>query len=233
MKNKLLQLIKPVVGTSPNSNAIKEYKAKLTELSQEQKEAAIGLILGDVSLNTQNKGNTYRLKFEWGDKHKEYVYHVHKLFDEWVLSDPRKVTRVNANGNTVITWQFQTLSHEVFNEIGNLFLNDENKKYVPKDLIKDHLTPRGLAYWFMDDGGKLDYSHGSKGIVFNTHSFTKQDVDQMCLELSSKYDLDCWVKLNKNKPIIAISSKSGEKILSLIEPYIIPGMRYKLPGNKS
>lgn len=23
-------------------------------------------------------------------------------------------------------------------------------------IIFDHLTPRGLAYWYMDDGGKLD-----------------------------------------------------------------------------
>lgn len=44
------------------------------------------------------------------------------------------------------------------------------KKLISKDLIKDYLTPRGLAYWFMDDGRKLDYSsNNGKGIIFNTH----------------------------------------------------------------
>jgi hypothetical protein len=28
------------------------------------------------------------------------------------------------------------------------------RKGVINNLIKNHLTGRGLAYWFMDDGGK-------------------------------------------------------------------------------
>jgi LAGLIDADG DNA endonuclease family len=49
----------------------------------------------------------------------------------------------------------------------------KGKTIVKDGLIRDHLTPRGLAYWFCDDGGKLDYSSNKgKGIVFNTHSFT-------------------------------------------------------------
>ena len=55
---------------SPNSNNFKEYKSKLYSLSNEQYEIAIGLILGDVSIQSQNKGKTYRLKFEWGDINK-------------------------------------------------------------------------------------------------------------------------------------------------------------------
>jgi hypothetical protein len=49
---------------SPNSNLLKKYKEQLNTLSKEQWEASIGLILGDASLNTQNKGKTYRIKFE-------------------------------------------------------------------------------------------------------------------------------------------------------------------------
>jgi hypothetical protein len=40
----------------------------LGKLSEVQWEAAIGLLLGDASLQTQNKGKTYRIKFEWGIK---------------------------------------------------------------------------------------------------------------------------------------------------------------------
>lgn len=55
--------IKNLVGLNPNSKLIKEYKSSLTSLSNEQWEASIGLMLGDASLQTQNKGRTYRLKF--------------------------------------------------------------------------------------------------------------------------------------------------------------------------
>ena len=44
----------------------------MVKLSEIQWEAAIGLMLGDASLQTQNKGKTYRIKFEWGDKKKDY-----------------------------------------------------------------------------------------------------------------------------------------------------------------
>ena len=63
-----------IIGLGPNSSKVKEYKNSLIELSKIQKEAAIGLILGDASLQSQNEGHTYRIKFEWGDKKKHMLY---------------------------------------------------------------------------------------------------------------------------------------------------------------
>ena len=69
-----------LIGLSPNSKLIKEYKKSLTSLTTLQWEASIGLMLGDASLQTQNKGKTYRMKFEWSDKSKPYLLHVYNLF---------------------------------------------------------------------------------------------------------------------------------------------------------
>jgi hypothetical protein len=219
-----------VVGLSPNSKLMKEYKSSLVALSQIQREASIGLMLGDASLQTQNNGKTFRLKFEWGDRNKAYVDHVYNLFDEWVLSDPHKKTRISPKGNTVINWGFQTISHEAFQILADLFLRD-HKKSIPADLIQDHLTARGLAFWFMDDGGKLDYNKNSKNkaIVLNTHSFTAEEVEKMAMQLSLKFNLDCEVRSNKGKKIIVIKSMSYSNFLELTEPYIIPEMKSKLP----
>lgn len=222
------KLPKPASGTHPNSAEMRQYKESLHALTQEQKEAAIGLMLGDASLQTQNNGKTYRLKFEWGDHHKDYIYHVCNLFDEWVLSEPHKKERVNHLGNTVITWGAQTISHEAFNFLADLF-NINKKKGISANLIENHLTPRGLAFWFMDDGGKLDYSHNNQGIVFNTHSFTTEEVEQLCVGLKSTFGFNCWTKLNKGKSVIAVSGDSFQKFMNLTDPYIIASMRYKLP----
>lgn len=83
----------------------------------------------------------------------------------------------------------------------------------------------------MDDGGKLDYNKNSKnkGIVLNTQSFTISDVGIMCQELIEKFYLDCEIRLNKNKSVIIIKGNSYQLFLSLIDPYIIDEMRYKLP----
>lgn len=215
-------------GLSPNSKKLKLYKESLKELSSIQFEAIIGLMLGDASLQTQNKGKTYRVKFEWGEKNKAYLLHVYSLFNEWVISEPHKKSRVSPKGNVVVNWGFQTISHKAFVDIANLFLKD--KKFISDNLIMKHLTPRGLAYWFMDDGGKLDYNKNSKNksVVLNTQSFTADEVKIMGDQLSEKFKLDCEIRTNKGKKIIVI--KNYDVFISLINPYIIYEMRYKLPG---
>ena len=219
-----------LIGISPNSKLLKEYKKSLVELNQIQFESAIGMMLGDSSLQSQNKGKTYRLKFEWGEKNKPYLDHVYNLFDEWVLSNPHKKVRVSPKGNTVINWGFQTISHKAFNPLQELFLL-YSKKSISDSLIKNHLSGRGLAYWFMDDGGKLDYNKNSKNksVVLNTQSFSDIEVVQMSKELSEKFHFNCEVRSNKGKKIIVILSDSYATFREVIDPFIIPEMIYKLP----
>ena len=100
MNKKILK--NEIIGLGPNSTKVKEYKNSLIELTKDQKEAAIGLMLGDASLQSQNDGKTYRIKFEWGDKNKAYAMSVFQLFDDWILSQPHKKSRISPNGNIVI-----------------------------------------------------------------------------------------------------------------------------------
>jgi LAGLIDADG DNA endonuclease family len=224
------KIAKLLVKKGPNSKSLKEYKKTLINLSPIQWETGIGLMLGDASLQSQNKGKTYRMKFEWGDKNKLYAEHIHNLFNEWILSPLYKKSRLNSNGKIVITWSFQTFSHEAFNSLKDLFLIN-NHKGITKNLIKDHLTGRGLAYWFMDDGGKLDYNKNTKnrGLVLNTHNFKKEEVEMMSIELNDKFDLDTSIRINKDKYVIIIKSDKYDKFKSLTHSYILPAMKYKLP----
>jgi len=219
-----------LIGISPNSNLFKQYKASLTSLSQIQYNASIGLVLGEASLNTSNKGKTFRLKFEWSDKHKPYIDYVYSIFDEWIISPPHKKIRTGLNGNLVTNWGFQTISHEAFNPLADIFLIN-NKKSIKESLIKEHLTDRGLAHWFCDDGGKLDYNKNSKNksIVLNTQSFTDLEVISLAKILNDKFLLNTEIRSNKSKKIIVIKSNSYLIFRSLINPYLIPEMGKKLP----
>lgn len=217
-----------LIGLSPDSKKFKQYKDSLKKLSQIQLEASIGLMLGDASLQTQNKGKAYRMKFEWGNRHIDYVNHVYNLFDEWVISKPHEKTRISPKNNIVTNWGFQTISHEAFNLLADLFINN-SKKSVIINLISNHLTPVGLAYWFMDDGGKLDYNPNSKNksIVLDTQSFTSEEVSMMSNELEKKFNLGCEVRSNKGKKVIVL--KNYGQFIFLTGNHIIPEMRFKLP----
>ena len=219
-----------LIGLSPNSKLIREYKQSLTNLNTNQWEASLGLMLGDASLQTQNNGKTYRMKFEWSDKTKYYLDHVYNLFDEWVLSKPHKKSRLSPKGNLVTNWGFQTISHEAFNPLAKLFIIN-NKKGISESLILNHLTERSLAYWFMDDGGKLDYNKNSKNksLVLNTQSFTDKEVEMLSKELMAKFGFECKIRSNKGKKVIVITNNSYPLFYKLANPYIIPEMKYKLP----
>jgi LAGLIDADG DNA endonuclease family len=81
------------------------------------------------------------------------------------------------------------------------------------------------------NGGKLDHhkNTNNKSIVLNTHNFTVEEVNIMANQISSKFNLDTYVKLNKKKNIIVIKSNSFGDFIKLTHNYIIPEMRYKLP----
>ena len=93
-----------------------------------------------------------------------------------------------------------------------------------------YLTPRAIAYWFMDDGGLL--SSNSKGIVFYTQAFPMEEVERLAEYLHHQYYFKTWVKWNKQKPVLAISGTSFEIMKKLISAFILPSMRYKFPTDR-
>ncbi len=208
---------------------LREYKQTLT-LSETLFEISIGTLLGDASLQTQDGGQSYRLKFQQADRlHREYLIHLHQQFEDWVLSPPffdekRKI------------WSFQTLGHHEFRRLARIFFLDSQgnwcSKHIKPNFVEHYLTPRAFAYWMMDDGGRSCYNrdYERKGLVLNTHGFPREQVEILAQGLMKRYGLKCWLKQNKNKWIIVISGHDYEKVMNCIKPFIISSMRHKFPG---
>ena len=207
-----------------HSRELEAYKARL-KLSSEQKEVLVGLMLGDGHLETQNRGRTYRLKIEQSAKHEAYVQHLYELFKDWVRTPPQQKV-VRSKGSVSANWWFQTLSHGAFRFFAQQFYQDGRKR-VPK-LIHRWLTPRALAYWFMDDGSIK--SSQSKGVIFNTQGFERNEVQRLCDVLQDKFALEAKPRKQREGWQIYISGRSYETFRALIEPFLIPEMRYKLPA---
>lgn len=204
------------------SLAIEKLKANLS-LSPIQREVLIGLLLGDGCLETRN-GQTYRLKIEQSKAHQAYVDHLYHLFEDWVLTPPRirrVISREHASENVV----FQTVSHSALRFYAHQFYRD-GQKQVPK-LIHRWLTPRALSYWFMDDGSVK--SKESKGVILNTQAFTPGDIERLIQCLQTKFELQATTRKQRDGCQIYISGKSFEKFAALVDAYVIPEMKYKLP----
>lgn len=216
---------------SPNAKVLKLYKAALPlALPTPVFGAMVGHVLGDCSIDYISKSDQASLKFEYGNK--EYAYYVYNVLANYVLSPPRVQTRVNANGNEVTTYCFQTITHPCFAVFHHLFIVN-GVKTVPAGLVTHFVTPQALATWYMDDGGLGDYrgNHGNT-IYINTHCFEVEVVQQMVDELNYKYDLNSRVRIINRKhgqPVIVIPSRSYPKFYSIVHQYIDESMMYKLP----
>ena len=98
-----------------------------------------------------------------------------------------------------------------------------NVKKVPNN-IHELLTPRGLAFWIMDDG-----SRQGSGLHISVYAFTNEDVDKIIFTLQGKFNLKCSIHYNRdNKPRIYIFKESMDNLIILVKAYFIKEMLYKL-----
>ncbi len=206
-----------------NSKEIGQYKSKL-KLSDIQRQVIVGLLLGDAHLETQNKGRTYRLKIEYSVKHSDYAMHIYELFKEWILTPPRIKSDITHNNIC-----FQTVSHAAFRFYAHQFYKD-GKKSVPTKLIHKLLSPRSMAYWFMDDGSIK--SRQSEGIILNTQCYGEKEVEFLAKTLKRLFGLKAEKRKQKKGWQIYISGHSYETFRKIVDPYIETSMRYKIPSDR-
>jgi hypothetical protein len=202
-------------------------KSKKFTLTTYQKEVLIGTLLGDAHLEKQKGAINYRLKFQQSVLHHNYILHLYDIFKDIVATPPKLRTRVGF-GKKQGTWYFNTLACPDFLHYGELFYKD-NKKVIPTS-IKELLTPVGLAFWYMDDGGLK--SNQSKGVFLHTHGYSSEEVHFLCDVLTDKFNLSCWPRFQKDGVQIYISGKSYETLRELIYPHLIVDMHYKFPSER-
>ena len=61
-----------------------------------------------------------------------------------------------------------------------------------------------MAYWFMDDGGKLGSKN--KNIVLNTQSISDKKVEIMASDLDDKFNLGCQTRWNNGKKVTVVTN---------------------------
>jgi len=126
------------------------YKQTIT-LHQMKMEVIVGTVLGDACLPMGTGNPVMRVEFQQSIASAYYIWHLYEIFSNFVGAPPqvRNIRGGGAQDRRCI--RFHTFRHNAFEFYDELFYTvDEHKKRVPKNM-NELLTPRGLAYWFMDD----------------------------------------------------------------------------------
>jgi hypothetical protein len=91
-------------------------------------------------------------------------------------------------------------------------------KIVPLNLY-ELINYEFLAYWIMGDGTKA-----GNGLYLQTKSFEIKDCVFIISVLTYKFDLICYIHMQRNQPTIYISAKSMKKIKNFLIPFFIPSI---------
>lgn len=196
----------------------------LKSIPESLRDTIVGLILGDLHVRKRRENGNTTLNFKQSSINQLYIEHLYSLFHPYCMTPPKnRVVRLGEKSFNSVS--FDTLAYPAFNYYTDLFYF--NKIKIVPSLIETLLTARGLAYWFMDDGG-ADRS----GFMLYTNSFTLIEVELLVNSLKNKFDLNCSIHTRKHKIkkpyMIYIKACSRDLFISLIKPYIIPHFAYKL-----
>ena len=192
------------------------------EYNSEEYQVILGSLLGDGSLvKTYTNGGTI-FKIAHCEAQKEYLEYKWNILKNnsseikhYKFYDERRKDPEYYN------YSFYTKSSISLN---NMFHNwyRPTKTIYKEDLFK--IEPLGLAIWYMDDGYKCN-PYG--GCMLCTNSFSKHELELIKEMFEVKFSI--FVTLNnKSSNLVYIPAKEYPKFKKLIEPYIVPCMKYKL-----
>lgn len=198
-------------------DTLKENKS--IPLTQTQIEVLVGTVMGDSYLRRDSL-NT-KLICVHCPKQKDYIYLKHNIFTS-IGSSVRHSCRKTPNkktGKLYSSYVFTTVNNPTLNYFREKFYPEE-KKIIPMDIIERYFTAQSLAYMFMDDGFKM-----KSGYAIATNCFSIENLQEFIDFLKNRFGLS--VSIFKSH-VLYIKTSSKDLFTSLVSPYVIDCMKYKL-----
>lgn len=210
-------------------------------LSNNQKDLIFGSLLGDGNLQTGSDGKTWRYRALQKAKHEEYLVHKYDILKNLCSAETKPTfDRFEdlRTGKISERWYFNTLTQPSLCFYANMFYTYDKKqdkwiKDVPSQQnLEKNLTPRALAYFYMDDGA-LKWLGSSNAMRICTESFSVEGVHRLQKALKNLYNIDTTtsnkkLKSGENRKRLGIGEKESAKFREIIQPYLVNCMKYKV-----
>jgi recombination protein RecA len=196
-------------------------------LSDFQRAALRGTLMGDGALSPSRSGHGARFRYSHGSAQTEYGDWKASLFAN--VGSSRHIRQ-----DDVVTYDFQPLP-ELAEMRQSVYV--EGKKVLDDDYFKS-LTPLSLALWYMDDA---HFAVRSSGVQKRTEGLTGRV--EICVEAMEEatrtrlvaYLADTWgihstltAKGTGKKAVLVFTNAESAKFQALISAYVHPSMEYKL-----
>ena len=208
------------LGLDTNSVKTKTLTKETITLTQEQWEVLYGSLLGDMSLDLNWKN--VRPVISQGGKQEEYFDHKCEIFKNLIGKITKKKYYDKRTNKEYSKYSVKFLTNPIYTKLREE-LYPNNLKTVTLQWL-DKITPRGLAFWFMDDGTNAG--------TIATNCFTKSECELIIHWLQTKWGIKSTLQKSTNNGnlqyLIYIKKCSRPIFYNLTYPYFIPSMLYKI-----
>ena len=176
------------LGYDTNSERTKTLTNKEIQLTQEQLETLYGSLLGDMSLDTNWKN--VRPVISQGGSQEEYFDYKCNIFKN-LIGKPCKKSRYDKRTDKWYhKYSVRFLTNPIYNKVKDELYQDGIKTITKEYLEK--ITPRGLAFWFMDDGTNCG--------TIATNYFTLQECKLIVEWFKEKWNIECTICILYTSP---------------------------------
>lgn len=186
-----------------------------------------GALLGDGSLEPLR----HNARYAEGGSNERYIRWKYELMAQYLpvkfkekLSSPH-----TKSGKRYLGWWLRSGVHPELTKWRALWYPC-GSKIVPFDLLRKYASPLTLAVWFCDDGHRSSGKCGSHGAHLYTHSFKKQEVEELVRWLFESFGVEASVRKaakHKEQYLIYIGAAARPKLLSVVRSISPDGMDYK------
>ena len=204
-----------------NAYKIKANKLRIINVDSKLEQFFIGSFLGDGSFRKSSKIKSKNAKFTVGHGEKQTEYLNWKLNFLKEKGINAKIYYHTVKDNRIKKGYYTSgfLKTET-NPIFNIY----DEQYIPKKSIDYNFIKKldnfGLAVWYMDDGFVTKNS-----FQISTCGFEIKEIEILQKILLENFNIKSNIVQSKE---IYIKAESKYLFIKLIEPYIIPSLKYKL-----
>lgn len=206
------------MGNTEGSQVIPHvYKARKNlelKLTNNQLSIIIGSIIGDAYVYPQGK-----ICFEHSQYQKDYLDWKYLKLKKLAYPKISKVVRIDKRYQKK-NLSFRFFLKQYFRPLRHLFYS-QNTKVIP-EILCQQFNALSMAVWYMDDG----CLEKGKSPVLATESYHFKEIQLLADLLKGNFSIECSISSNGRLRVI---KKDVGIFFHLIEPWIIPSMRYKLP----
>lgn len=182
----------------------------------------IGNLQGDA--HGELRSGAPRFSQHMSSRNREYLGWLHKFYSShgYCSTKPIKYKiQIGKQGKQYYSGKQNTYTFLSLKWVYDLFYVDRIKK-VPNNIEKWQ-TARALSIWFMDNGV---FNQG--GVLFSTYCFPQDEVEKLKTAIYLNFNIKSTIYHRPAGYILVIKKNQMCQFISVIEPYIIPSMLYKI-----